>query len=73
MNENNSIVISPFRRDDFFLLHLDMHLKFPSYKRGVEISGSQIMWNTNLMQQGNFIDVSLTRHVSGAHVHHQEH
>jgi len=25
------------------------------------------------MQQGNFIDVSLARHVSGTYAHHQEH
>jgi len=25
------------------------------------------------MQQGNFIDVFLARHVSGTHTHHQEH
>jgi len=27
----------------------------------------------NLMQLGNFIDVFLARHVSGAYAHHQEH
>jgi len=26
-----------------------------------------------LMQQGNFINVFLTRHVSGTYAHHQEH
>jgi len=26
----------------------------------------------NLMQQGNFIDVFLARHVSGTYAHHQE-
>jgi hypothetical protein len=26
-----------------------------------------------LMQQGNFIDVFLARHVSGTYAHHQEH
>ena len=31
------------------------------------------MWNANLMQQGNFIDIFLALHVSGAHAHHQEH
>jgi len=25
------------------------------------------------MQQGNFIDVFLPRHVSGVYIHHQEH
>ena len=34
---------------------------------------SEIMWNTNLMQIGNFIDVFLARHVSGTYAHHQEH
>ena len=32
-----------------------------------------IMWNVNLMQQGNFIDVFLSRRVSGTYAHHQEH
>ena len=31
------------------------------------------MWNASLMQQGNFIDVFLARHVSGTYAHHQEH
>jgi len=30
-------------------------------------------WNANLMQQGNFIDIFLARHVSGTYAHHQEH
>jgi len=34
---------------------------------------NEIMWNANFMQQGNFIDVFLARHVSGTYVHHQEH
>ena len=33
----------------------------------------EITLNANLMQQGNFIDVSLARHVSGTYAHHQEH
>ena len=33
----------------------------------------EIMRNASLMQQGNFIDVFLARHVSGAYAHHQEH
>ena len=33
----------------------------------------EIKWNANLIQQGNFIDVFLDRHVSGTCVHHQEH
>jgi len=33
----------------------------------------EIMRNANLMQQGNFIDVFLAPHVSGAYAHHQEH
>jgi len=32
----------------------------------------EIKWNANLMQLGNFIDVFLARHVSGAYAHHQE-
>jgi len=33
----------------------------------------EIMWNANLMQQSNFIDLFLPRHVSGTCAHHQEH
>jgi len=33
----------------------------------------EIMWNANLMQLGNFIDIFLARHVSGTYAHHQEH
>ena len=33
----------------------------------------EIMWNANLMQQSNFIDVFLARPVSGTYAHHQEH
>jgi len=33
----------------------------------------EVMWNANLMQQDNFIDVFLVRHVSGTYAHHQEH
>ena len=28
----------------------------------------EIKWNTNLMQQGNFIDIFLARHVSGTYI-----
>jgi len=33
----------------------------------------EITLNANLMQQGNFIDVFLARHVSGTCAHHQKH
>jgi len=33
----------------------------------------EIMWNANLIKQGNFIDMLLARHVSGTYNHHQEH
>ena len=33
----------------------------------------EIIWNANLMQQGNFVNVFLSRHVSGTYTHHQEH
>ena len=33
----------------------------------------EIISNANLMQQGDFIDVFLARHVSGTYAHHQEH
>ena len=32
----------------------------------------EIIWNANLMQQGDFINVFLARHVSGTYAHHQE-
>ena len=31
----------------------------------------EIIWNANLMQQGNFIALVLGRHVSGTYAHHQ--
>jgi len=33
----------------------------------------EIKLNANLMQQGNFIDVFLARHVSGTYANHREH
>ena len=33
----------------------------------------EIKLNANLMQLGNFIDVILSRHVSGTYAHQQEH
>ena len=33
----------------------------------------EVKWNATLMQEGNFIDVFLARHVSGTYAHHQEH
>ena len=33
----------------------------------------EVILNANLMQQGNFIDVFLARHVSVTYAHHQEH
>ena len=33
----------------------------------------ELIWNANLMKQGNFIHVFLARHVSGTYAHHQEH
>ena len=33
----------------------------------------EIIWNSNLMQQGNFINVFLAWPVSGTYAHHQEH
>jgi len=32
-----------------------------------------MMWNANLMQQGNFIDIFIARHVLGTCAHQQEH
>ena len=34
---------------------------------------NEIIWNANLMQQGNFINIFLARRVSGTYAHHQEH
>jgi len=33
---------------------------------------TEIKWNANLMQLGDFIDVFLARNVSGTYAHHQE-
>jgi hypothetical protein len=38
-----------------------------------ELQNSEMNWNANLMQLGNFTDVFLARHVSGTYAHHQEH
>ena len=38
-----------------------------------DLKGNEIIWTASLMQQGNFIDVFLARHVSGTYAHHQEH
>jgi len=40
---------------------------------GLPVSHKVIMWNANLMQQDNFIDISLARNVSGKYAPHQEH
>jgi len=37
------------------------------------VSDDEMTWNANLMQLSNFIDVFLSRHVSGTYAHHQEH
>jgi len=49
----------------------DVMLKF--FFQSAVFETGYIMWNANLMQQGNFIDVFLARHVSGTYAHHQEH
>jgi hypothetical protein len=36
-------------------------------------SKSEIIWNANLMQKGDFINVFLARHISGTYAHHHEH
>jgi len=47
---------------------------FWSHQRGIKDTHfNGIMWNANLMQQGNFIDVFLALHVSGTYAHLQEH
>jgi hypothetical protein len=33
----------------------------------------EIILNANLMQQGNFINIFLARHISGTYAHHHEH
>ena len=39
----------------------------------VKVINGEIKLNADLMQQGNFIDVFLVRHVSGTYAHNQEH
>ena len=41
--------------------------------RTTESCAYEIIWNANLMQEGNFIDVFLARHVSGTYAHRPEH
>ena len=38
-----------------------------------EVIFNEIIWNANLMKQGNFINVFLAQRVSGTYAHHQEH
>jgi len=52
--------------------------KYLSYKPQCEGCSTahlphEINLNANLMQEGNFINEFLIRHVSGTYVHHQEH
>ena len=42
------------------------------FSRGNKVINEK-MWNANLMQQVNFIDIFLARHVLGIYAHHQEH
>ena len=49
-----------------------LFIKFP-ITRKLNDKNTEIKWNVNLMQLGNFIDVFLVRHVSGTYAHHQEH
>jgi len=42
-------------------------------KTAQTIAQYEIVWNANLMQQGNFINIFLARHISGTYAHHQEH
>jgi len=39
----------------------------------VKAEGKEESCSKKLMQQGNFIDVFLARHVSATYAHHQEH
>ena len=41
-------------------------------QEGNELMSYKIIWNANLMQQGNFVNVFLAWHVSGIYAHHQE-
>jgi len=67
----NFLILRTIQRDIVTNIH-------PSYCRTLEGCLTvhlphEIKWNDNLMQLGNFIDVFLTRHVSGTCAHHQEH
>jgi len=44
-----------------------------TFKYFREVSRHEIILNAKLMQQGNFINVFLARHVSGTYAHHQKH
>ena len=69
----------------FTLFYLQLILRFqktPKFIRSVIFSlrhnaqktfCAEIIWNANLMQQGNFINAFLARHVSGTYAHRQEH
>jgi len=52
----------------------EFSIDFPHhFKTNLTSLINEVKWNANLMQQGNFIDVFLARHVSGTYAHHQEH
>jgi len=51
----------------------EFSIDFPHhFKTNLTSLINEVKWNANLMQQGNFIGVSLARHVSGTYAHHQE-
>jgi len=63
-----------------FICHIKIQTLGNHQKERIQLEGCltvhlphEIIWNANLMQQGNFIDLFLARHVSGTYAHHQEH
>jgi len=56
------------RRDKLIFLNFDLSL--PIFEGCLTVHlPREVMWNANLIQQDNFIDVSLAQHVSGAYAH----
>ena len=81
------IYVIPFKLMSTGSYYVLLHTDLPGFEASPEVilqwwsttafiqltQQNGITLNANLMQQGNFIDVFLARHVPGTYAHHQEH
>jgi hypothetical protein len=68
----NTVFITQVKWSEVFVAYICIHFRNVEGYLTVHLP-HEIMWNASLIQQGNFIDVFLARHVSGTYAHHQEH